>query len=108
MPSIVTCSDGLRRIEFSLTASGPRKAVRLGRGSAAVPARHYAASVDLDSDFRRATVDRIRPCRSQRAKTPRETWGMSRVDNRLQLRTKMSDGRYKTRTCDLIRVKDAL
>ncbi|MEE8170067.1 MAG: site-specific integrase [Phycisphaerae bacterium] len=34
MASIVTYSGGLRRIEFSLTPSGPRKAVRLGRVNA--------------------------------------------------------------------------
>ena len=31
MASVVTYSGGLRRIEFSLTRNGPRKALRLGR-----------------------------------------------------------------------------
>jgi len=38
MPSIVTYSDGLRRIEFSLSANGPRRTLRLGRASAKVAA----------------------------------------------------------------------
>lgn len=36
MASIVIYSDGLRRIEFSLTPNGPRNALRLGRVSAKV------------------------------------------------------------------------
>ncbi len=36
MASIVTYSDGLRRIEFSLVPKGPRKTLRLGRVSARV------------------------------------------------------------------------
>ncbi len=38
MASVVTYSDGLRRIEFALSPNGPRKAVRLGRVSAKVAA----------------------------------------------------------------------
>ena len=42
MASVVTFSNGLRRIEFSLTPNGPRRAVRLGRISAKVAAAWQA------------------------------------------------------------------
>src|SRR5262245_15980411 len=42
MASIVTYSNGLRRIEFSLSPNGPRKVVRLGRVSMKIAERDNA------------------------------------------------------------------
>jgi hypothetical protein len=50
MASIVTYSDGLRRIEFGLSANGRRKTLRLGRVSAKVAAAWKAKVESIVAD----------------------------------------------------------
>ncbi len=56
MASIVTYSEGLRRIEFSATPNGPRKVIRLGRVSAkaAESIKARVETIIADNALRRA------------------------------------------------------
>ena len=51
MASIVTYDGGLRRVEFSLSPNGPRKAVRLGRVSAKAAATAKARIEAIIADL---------------------------------------------------------